>query len=60
MGPRSQPDDSHVDVVNGDHTYRYETYQGTDIPKELESVQDHNTGAFEPAHYDMFGSVIKE
>lgn len=48
-----------IDVVNGDHTYRYSVYEGTETTKELIGVQDHDDGEFhETSGTDFLGNPI--
>jgi hypothetical protein len=40
---------THVDINRDGETWRYETLDGTDTPRELVSVQDHDTGRSQEA-----------
>jgi hypothetical protein len=50
---------THVDIDRGGETWRYETWDGTDTPRELVSVQDHDTGRSQEASgTDFFGNPV--
>lgn len=50
---------THIDVSNGDNTYRWEVYEGTETTKELVAVQDHDSGEFKEVHgTDIFGNPV--
>ena len=53
---------THVDISDGDRTYRYSTYSpGDTTPARLEAVQDHESGEFREAHsLDWFGNPYYE